>query len=145
LDGAVVAILAAVITVHDIDIAGYRWAVEAAQGISDTSLRSGALKGIERGVKRWKGEDVPGDYVGNTIWQIIQNVASAQGIDISDEASPWCGNSALLLAMILSSGFSRTVKTFWSAWVPLDRSLDTHSPGGFSSNAFRIAFRGRNC
>ncbi|QHN04776.1 DUF4365 domain-containing protein [Granulicella sp. WH15] len=88
LDGAVVAILAAVITVHDTDTAGYRWAVEAVQGISDTKLRSDALEGIERGVKRWKGENVPGDYVGDTIWQIIQNVASAQGIDISDEASP---------------------------------------------------------
>jgi hypothetical protein len=88
LDGTVVAILAALLTVHDTDTAGYKWAVETAQDVADAALRSAALEGIERGVKRWNGEDVPGDYVGDTIWQIMQNVASAQGIDISDETSP---------------------------------------------------------
>jgi len=116
------------VTVDDTDTAGYKWAVEAVQSISDTKLRADALEAIERGVKRWRGENVPGDYVGDTIWQIIQNVASAQGIDISDEASPLVRKlriAELLLAMILLNGFSRTVNTFWLASALSARRLDT--------------------
>jgi hypothetical protein len=88
LDGVVIAVLAAMVIVRDTDTPGYRWALETAEGISNAQLRSNALEGIERAVKRSRGEDIPGDYVGDTIWQIMQNVATAHGIDISDESSP---------------------------------------------------------
>ena len=43
---------------------------------------------IERVKRRWKGEAVAGDYQGDPIWQITQNIATGLGIDISNENSP---------------------------------------------------------
>jgi len=86
--GVAVAVLAAVVTVHDADNSTYKWAKETAEQIPDAEVRASALEGLDRQSRRWKGEVVAGDHQGDTIWQIIQNVASAHGIDISDEASP---------------------------------------------------------
>ncbi len=63
-------------------------AMQITNAIVDPELRADALRLIERAKTRWKGEVVEGDYQGDTIWQIIQNVATGLGIDISDENSP---------------------------------------------------------
>ena len=46
------------------------------------------MQKLERAKKRWAGEMVEGDYHGDTIWQIIQNMASELGVDLSDENDP---------------------------------------------------------
>lgn len=87
-DGIVLAIIAALLTVHNEDSDAYRWANETAEGIVDKAARSDALRVIERAAKRWKGEKLPGDYHGDTIWQIAQNIATGMGFDLTDEKSP---------------------------------------------------------
>jgi hypothetical protein len=84
----VLAILDALMTTHSEDSDAYRWAMQIAQAIVDPELRADAFRLIERAKKRWKGETVEGDYRGNTLWQIIQNMATGLGIDISDENDP---------------------------------------------------------
>ena len=56
--------------------------------IVDPELRSDALRLIDRAKRRWRHETVEGDYQGDPIWQIIQNMATGHGVDISDESSP---------------------------------------------------------
>src|SRR5258708_12429460 len=51
-------------------------------------MRAGVLLKLERAKKRWGGELVEGDYDGDTIWQIMQNMASELGVDLSDENDP---------------------------------------------------------
>jgi len=58
------------------------------QRLPDDTMRADVLTKLERGKKRWAGERVEGDYHGDTIWQAIQNVASALGIDVGDENDP---------------------------------------------------------
>jgi len=43
---------------------------------------------LERAKKRWRGEEVEGDYQGDPVWQAIQNMASSLGIDVSNERDP---------------------------------------------------------
>jgi hypothetical protein len=76
--------------------------------IPDPEIRESALEGLDRQSRRWKGEIVPGDHQGDTIWQIMQNVASAHGIDISDE------NSLLVKKLRIAArddDFGRVLKT----------------------------------
>jgi hypothetical protein len=87
-EGIVLAIVGALLTVHSEDSGAYRWAKEIAQTIVDKATRSDALQVIERATKRWKGEKLPGDYHGDTIWQIAQNIATGMGFDLTDEKSP---------------------------------------------------------
>lgn len=87
-EGIVLAIIGALLTVHCEDSDAYRWAKETAQSIVDKAARSDALQVIERAAKRWKGEKLPGDYHGDTIWQIAQNIATGMGFDLTDEKSP---------------------------------------------------------
>jgi len=87
-DGVVLAILDALMTTHSEDSDAYRWAMQITNAIVDPELREDALRLIDRAKRRWKGEVVDGDYQGDTIWQIIQNIATGLGIDISDESSP---------------------------------------------------------
>lgn len=86
-EGIVLAILAALLTVHSKDTDAFRWAEQTAQGLSDRTLRADALEAIERATKRWAGFKVDGDYHGDTTWQAIQNMATGIGLDISDENS----------------------------------------------------------
>ena len=87
-NGIVMAVMSALLTVHSEDADAYRWAEQTAQSLRDPDARADALQRIERARKRWRGEQVDGDYHGDIIWQIIQNIATGLGLDISDENSP---------------------------------------------------------
>jgi len=87
-EGAVLAILDALMTTNFEDSDAYRWAMQVTNALVDPELRADALRLIDRAKRRWKGEVVDGDYQGDPIWQIIQNMATGLGIDISDENSP---------------------------------------------------------
>jgi hypothetical protein len=87
-DGVVVAILSALATADSVQSGSYQWAVEMAGRVSDPEIRKDALNVIERAVRRWNGESVEGDYRGDTMWQIIQNMAHSLGIDLSNETDP---------------------------------------------------------
>jgi hypothetical protein len=87
-EGVVLAVLDSLMITHSEDSDAYRWALQVTNAIIDPDLRTDALKLIERAKRRWKGEVVEGDYKGDTIWQIIQNMATGLGIDISDENNP---------------------------------------------------------
>jgi Domain of unknown function (DUF4365) len=87
-EGAVIVILAALMTARSTDSDGYRWALQMAQSLTDPEIRSQALLRIERNVKRWRNENVEGDYEGNVVWQIIQNISSGLGIDLGAENAP---------------------------------------------------------
>ena len=86
--GVALAILSALMTTHSEDSDAYRWAMQIAQNLADPQIRAEALAMIDRATKRWKGEAVEGDYRGDTVWQIFQNMASALGIDLSHESDP---------------------------------------------------------
>ena len=87
-EGVVLAILSALMTTQSTDSVAYRWAIEAVRNVRDQGLREDALRRIERAEQRWKGIRVEGDYHGDTPWQIVQNMATALGVDISDENDP---------------------------------------------------------
>jgi hypothetical protein len=84
----VMAIMGALLTVRTEDSDAYRWADQTARSLSDPEVRADALLRIERAVKRWKGERLEGDYQGDTVWQAIQNIATALGIDMTNENDP---------------------------------------------------------
>jgi hypothetical protein len=86
--GVVLAVLDSLMTTHSEDSDAYRWAMQIANAIVDLEVRTDALNLIERAKRRWRGEAVEGDYQGDTIWQIIQNMATGLGIDISNENTP---------------------------------------------------------
>jgi Domain of unknown function (DUF4365) len=87
-EGVVVAILNSLMTTHSKDSDAYRWASEVAGRLSDPAIRADALQMIERTEKRWRGEKVDGDFHGDPAWQIIQNMATNFGIDLSNESDP---------------------------------------------------------
>jgi len=87
-NGLALVVLSSVLVVRSEESDTYRWAVETAGTIIEPTIRDDVLRGIERATRRWKGEKVEGDIVGDTVWQAIQNMAAATGIDISDENSP---------------------------------------------------------
>lgn len=87
-EGAVMAILSSLTTTHSIDSDAYRWAVQTANSLADPQIRKDALLMIERATRRWRGEQVDGDYRGDTTWQVIQNMAAALGIDVTNEDDP---------------------------------------------------------
>jgi hypothetical protein len=87
IEGIVLAILSALLTVHSEDSDAFRWAQKTAQGITDDATRADALQVIERTKRRWGGEKLPGDYQGDTIWQVMQNIATGIGLDLTDENS----------------------------------------------------------
>lgn len=84
-DGVVLAILDALMTTHSEDSEAYQWGMQVMQAIIDPDLKAEALRLIDRAKRRWKGEALDGDYQGDPIWQIIQNIATTLGIDITDE------------------------------------------------------------
>src|SRR5262249_37089733 len=84
-EGTAFALLGALLTTDSVDSDAYRWALATAQAIPDQAVCEEVLLTLERAKKRWAGERVAGDYHGDTIWQIIQNMASGLNIDISDE------------------------------------------------------------
>jgi hypothetical protein len=84
-EGTAFALLGALLITNSTDSEEYRWALENAKKLPDDAIRTDVLLKIERATKRWSGEHVEGDYHGDTTWQIIQNMATALGIDISDE------------------------------------------------------------
>jgi hypothetical protein len=88
LTGIVLAIISSLLTTRSEGSDAYLWAQEIAQRLPDPETRADALRRLERAVKRWKGERVEGDYHGNVIWQAIQNMASALGVDLSKEDDP---------------------------------------------------------
>ncbi len=87
-EGAVLGIISALMTTHSVDSDAYRWANQTAQSLVNPEMRADALLRIERATKRWKGEPVEGDYHGDTVWQIIQNMATGLGIDVRDVNDP---------------------------------------------------------
>lgn len=86
--GVVLAIIGALTTVRSEKSPGYQWAKETAQSLTDATIRTDALSCVERAAKRWRGEPVDGDYHGDVVWQVIQNMASALGVDLSNEDDP---------------------------------------------------------
>jgi hypothetical protein len=87
-EGVVLGILSALFITDSVDSDAYRWASQAAQSLVEPELRADACARIERAKKRWKGEAVEGDYQGDAVWQVIQNMATALGIDVSKENDP---------------------------------------------------------
>jgi hypothetical protein len=83
------AILSALMTTRSIDSDAFRWATEIASHLSDPEVKAEALIAIDRIVRRWSGEAQAGDLRADPVWQIFQNMASALGIDIRDEADPF--------------------------------------------------------
>jgi len=88
LEAIELAIISALLITRSQDSDAYRWAHEVAQSLPDPEVRQDTLSRIERAVRRWKGERVEGDYHGNVVWQAIQNMAAALGIDLSKEDDP---------------------------------------------------------
>lgn len=88
-NGLALVVLSSILVVHSEDSDTYKWALESAETISDASIREDVLRGIEHATRRWKGEEVEGDIVGDTVWQAVQNMAATVGLDISDENSPF--------------------------------------------------------
>lgn len=88
-EGLLSAVLGALETTYSTDSDAHRWAVQAAESIIDPGIRAEALRLIERVETRWKGEIVEGDYQGDVVWQAIQNMATALGIDVKDENDPF--------------------------------------------------------
>ncbi len=86
-EGVVLCILSAMMTTRSTESEAYRWAMDVAQRLSDLKIRADALHAIDRAVKRWRGEPVEGDYEGDTMWQIIQNMAPAVGVDLANEST----------------------------------------------------------
>ena len=82
------AIMSALMTVESEDSQAYRWAEQLAHDFRDLEIRADAHRRIERARRRWKGEVVEGDYQWDNAWQIVQNMAAALGIDVSDENAP---------------------------------------------------------
>jgi hypothetical protein len=86
--GVVLAMLDALMTTHSENSEAYQWAMQVIYAIVDPELQAEALRLIDRAKRRWRHEPVEGDYQGDTIWQIIQNMATGLNVDISDENSP---------------------------------------------------------
>jgi hypothetical protein len=86
--GAAQVISGSILVVHDDKSEIFRWALTSAKKITDLVTREHTLEVLSRASRRWRGERVEGDYRGDTMWQAYQNLASARGIDISDEKSP---------------------------------------------------------
>lgn len=84
-EGVVLAILSALMTTQFEESDAYRWATEVAESLVDANIRAQAFNRIERATKRWRGERLDGDYHGDVAWQIIEKMAAALGIDLSDE------------------------------------------------------------
>jgi Domain of unknown function (DUF4365) len=87
-DGVVLAMMSALLTTYSVDSDAYRWAVDTAEKLVDPVIRADALARFERATRRWSGEPVEGDYQGNPVWQAIQNMASAIGIDVRNQNDP---------------------------------------------------------
>lgn len=87
-EGTAFALLRALFTTQSEHSDQFRWAFETAQKMRDDGIRADVLLKLERAKKRWAGESVEGDYHGDTIWQIFQNMAAELGIDLSDENDP---------------------------------------------------------
>lgn len=87
-EGLVLTIIGALSTTYSTESDTYRWADQVAHSLFDPEARKDALLLIERAGKRWKGEPVEGDYQGDVIWQITQNIATSLGIDLSNESDP---------------------------------------------------------
>jgi hypothetical protein len=87
-NAVVMAIISALMTVQSEDSDAYRWGEQLAQNLHDPEVRADALRCIERARKRWRGEPVEGDYQWDTTLQVIQKMAAAIGIDVSDENDP---------------------------------------------------------
>jgi hypothetical protein len=87
-NGLALVVLGSILVVHSEDSDTYRWALDTAKTIADASVREDVLRGIEHATRRWKGEVVEGDIVGDTVWQAVQNMATAIGLDISNENAP---------------------------------------------------------
>lgn len=84
-EGAASTIVSALLTTDSKDSDAYRWAIQTANRLVDPEIRAGALEVISRAERRWKGEQVEGDYRGDVAWQIIQNMAAALNIDVTNE------------------------------------------------------------
>jgi hypothetical protein len=87
-EGVVMVIISALLTTQSENSDAYRWASSLAESVVDPELRADALRRLERAKRRWHGEAVDGDYQGDPIWQAIQNMATALGIDVTDESNP---------------------------------------------------------
>jgi hypothetical protein len=81
-------VIGSILVVHSVDSDTYKWAVETAETILDTAIRVEVLRVVEHAARRWEGEEVEGDIVGDTFWQAIQNMAAVRGVDLSNENSP---------------------------------------------------------
>ncbi len=87
-ESVILSIMNALSTTHSTESEAYRWANDVADNIRDEKDSREARAEIDRITRRWRGESVEGDYHGDTIWQIIQNISTAHGIDIGDESNP---------------------------------------------------------
>ena len=87
-EGKNLAVMSALGTARSEASAAYQWAEQVVQGLEDAAVKQDALARMERVVRRWRSERAEGDYRGEPIWQIIQNMSNALGIDLSREGDP---------------------------------------------------------
>jgi Domain of unknown function (DUF4365) len=87
-NGLAQVILAAALLTSTEDSKVYKWASDTASTIKDPDVSEGARMSLKRATLRWKGQEVEGDIKGDLVWQAIQNIATAIGVDITDESSP---------------------------------------------------------
>jgi hypothetical protein len=88
LQGVVMVVISALTLTGSTDSEAYSWAKEISQNLSDPAAKADAENVIKRAEMRWRGEHVEGDYQGDPIWQIIQNISVSLGIDLYDESDP---------------------------------------------------------
>jgi hypothetical protein len=87
-EGIVMVVISALTLTGSTDSEAYSWAKEIAQNLSDPAAKEDAENVIKRAEMRWRGDHVEGDYHGDPIWQIIQNISTSMGIDLSNENDP---------------------------------------------------------
>jgi hypothetical protein len=71
-NGVAMSVLTSVLVVESEESETYKWANATAKTIASPELRQRVLDGLQRNVRRWRGEKIAGDYVGDTLWQIFR-------------------------------------------------------------------------
>jgi hypothetical protein len=88
-NGMAMVVMGALLTVGSEETETYKWAEQTVQLITSEKIRESAIESVHNQTVRWKGANVAGDIQGDAAWQAMQNMATEQGVDLSDESSPF--------------------------------------------------------
>ena len=87
-NGVAVALISALMGSQSRESNPAKWAESVVANVRDPNLAGELRRSLDRVYMRWSGRKVEGDIEGDTAWQLIQNMATGLGIDVSDENSP---------------------------------------------------------